>query len=255
MGQGPLRPDVHLRRTARSSRCTSSASAATRGATSTSTIYDVVPAPAAAEPVHVGQRHPAGAVAVHLRGATSFCSLFCGKKAGRNPWHSNTLEWAAPSPPPHGNFEDDPGRLPRALRVRCTPKRQATTCRKPIPPGRWRTAGALTSCPSPLVASLDGDRTGPYPTQDRTAFSTPCSRLAPLLGRADGLRCPAARPARRRGDDEEGRHGRSQGRFRAPWLLFTSHLRETVARLSDRTRPSPRRLHRRAPAASFSPSA
>ena len=37
-----------------------------------------------------------------------FCSLFCGKKAGRNPWHSNTLEWTAPSPPPHGNFEETP---------------------------------------------------------------------------------------------------------------------------------------------------
>ena len=34
-----------------------------------------------------------------------FYSLFRGKAAGRNPWHSNTLEWSAPSPPPHGNFE------------------------------------------------------------------------------------------------------------------------------------------------------
>ena len=32
-------------------------------------------------------------------------SLFAGKKAGANPWESNTLEWAVPSPPPHGNFE------------------------------------------------------------------------------------------------------------------------------------------------------
>jgi cytochrome c oxidase subunit 1 len=35
-------------------------------------------------------------------------SLFRGKVAGRNPWHSNTLEWTAPSPPPHGNFEEPP---------------------------------------------------------------------------------------------------------------------------------------------------
>ncbi len=28
--------------------------------------------------------------------------------AGRNPWQSNTLEWTAPSPPPHGNFETTP---------------------------------------------------------------------------------------------------------------------------------------------------
>jgi cytochrome c oxidase subunit 1 len=37
-----------------------------------------------------------------------FYSLFRGPVAGRNPWHSNTLEWTAPSPPPHGNFETPP---------------------------------------------------------------------------------------------------------------------------------------------------
>jgi cytochrome c oxidase subunit 1 len=37
-----------------------------------------------------------------------FWSLFRGKVAGRNPWNSNTLEWTAPSPPPHGNFEMEP---------------------------------------------------------------------------------------------------------------------------------------------------
>jgi cytochrome c oxidase subunit 1 len=37
-----------------------------------------------------------------------FYSLFWGPKADRNPWHSNTLEWTAPSPPPHGNFETTP---------------------------------------------------------------------------------------------------------------------------------------------------
>ncbi len=30
-----------------------------------------------------------------------------GKKAGRNPWKANTLEWVAPSPPGHGNFPPD----------------------------------------------------------------------------------------------------------------------------------------------------
>src|SRR2546425_1094576 len=34
--------------------------------------------------------------------------LFRGRKAERNPWHANTLEWVAPSPPPHGNFEAIP---------------------------------------------------------------------------------------------------------------------------------------------------
>jgi len=35
-------------------------------------------------------------------------SMFRGKKAERNPWQANTLEWLAPSPPPHGNFEELP---------------------------------------------------------------------------------------------------------------------------------------------------
>jgi cytochrome c oxidase subunit 1 len=31
-------------------------------------------------------------------------SLFRGRRGERNPWHANTLEWTAPSPPPHGNW-------------------------------------------------------------------------------------------------------------------------------------------------------
>jgi cytochrome c oxidase subunit 1 len=37
-----------------------------------------------------------------------FYSIFFGPKAGRNPWHANTLEWQAPSPPGHGNFDFQP---------------------------------------------------------------------------------------------------------------------------------------------------
>ena len=37
-----------------------------------------------------------------------FWSMFKGKIADRNPWQANTLEWAAPSPPPHGNFDAVP---------------------------------------------------------------------------------------------------------------------------------------------------
>jgi cytochrome c oxidase subunit 1 len=33
-----------------------------------------------------------------------FWSLFKGQKATANPWHANSLEWQAPSPPPHGNW-------------------------------------------------------------------------------------------------------------------------------------------------------
>jgi cytochrome c oxidase subunit 1 len=37
-----------------------------------------------------------------------FWSMFAGRRAERNPWQANTLEWIAPSPPPHGNFETLP---------------------------------------------------------------------------------------------------------------------------------------------------
>ncbi len=50
-----------------------------------------------------------------LLGASQFiflwnfvASLIAGKKAERNPWKANTLEWSAPTPPPHGNFEVQP---------------------------------------------------------------------------------------------------------------------------------------------------
>jgi cytochrome c oxidase subunit 1 len=33
-----------------------------------------------------------------------FGSLFRGQKVDHNPWRATTLEWQAPSPPPHGNF-------------------------------------------------------------------------------------------------------------------------------------------------------
>jgi cytochrome c oxidase subunit 1 len=37
-----------------------------------------------------------------------FTSIWTGKKVGNNPWDANTLEWQAPSPPPHGNFAQLP---------------------------------------------------------------------------------------------------------------------------------------------------
>ncbi len=37
-----------------------------------------------------------------------FWSMVRGRLAARNPWQANTLEWSAPSPPPHGNFETIP---------------------------------------------------------------------------------------------------------------------------------------------------
>ncbi len=37
-----------------------------------------------------------------------FMSLRAGRKVSDNPWEATTLEWAAPSPPPHGNFATVP---------------------------------------------------------------------------------------------------------------------------------------------------
>ncbi|MCA9256527.1 MAG: cbb3-type cytochrome c oxidase subunit I, partial [Phycisphaerales bacterium] len=37
-----------------------------------------------------------------------FWSMFAGERVGANPWKATTLEWTAPSPPPHGNFDAVP---------------------------------------------------------------------------------------------------------------------------------------------------
>ncbi len=37
-----------------------------------------------------------------------FWSIRHGKKVSDNPWEATTIEWAAPSPPPHGNFVETP---------------------------------------------------------------------------------------------------------------------------------------------------
>ena len=50
-----------------------------------------------------------GMVAVQVVFAWNFItSIFVGKSVGRNPWGANSLEWMAPSPPGHGNFDFQP---------------------------------------------------------------------------------------------------------------------------------------------------
>ena len=46
-----------------------------------------------------------------------FWSMKHGKKVNDNPWEATTLEWTAPSPPPHGNFATTPTGLSRTLRI------------------------------------------------------------------------------------------------------------------------------------------
>jgi cytochrome c oxidase subunit 1 len=59
-------------------------------------------------------------ISAFLLGATQFLfminflwSLKAGKKATANPWNANSLEWGAPSPPPHGNWS---GHIPTVYR-------------------------------------------------------------------------------------------------------------------------------------------
>jgi cytochrome c oxidase subunit 1 len=40
-------------------------------------------------------------------------TMLAAKRASQNPWQANTLEWEAPTPPPHGNF---PGPVPTVYR-------------------------------------------------------------------------------------------------------------------------------------------
>jgi cytochrome c oxidase subunit 1 len=50
-----------------------------------------------------------GMIAVQVIFAANFIgSMFFGKRVGRNPWGANSLEWTAPSPPGHGNFDFQP---------------------------------------------------------------------------------------------------------------------------------------------------
>jgi len=37
-----------------------------------------------------------------------FWCMFFGRRAERNPWEANTLEWTTTNPPPHGNFTEQP---------------------------------------------------------------------------------------------------------------------------------------------------
>jgi cytochrome c oxidase subunit 1 len=38
-----------------------------------------------------------------------FWSMFRGRRVeSDNPWQATTLEWATPTPPPHGNFVEEP---------------------------------------------------------------------------------------------------------------------------------------------------
>jgi cytochrome c oxidase subunit 1 len=62
------------------------------------------------QPMNIFVSHSAFALGtVQLLFIVNFVwSMFAGKKAVANPWHANSLEWVAPSPPGHGNFDKIP---------------------------------------------------------------------------------------------------------------------------------------------------
>ena len=67
--------------------------------------YDAVQAGAALECYHLARG--LGPRPLSRFRSSSISSGACIRpKVGPNPWNSTTLEWAAPSPPPHGNFAD-----------------------------------------------------------------------------------------------------------------------------------------------------
>ena len=106
-------------------------------------------------------------------------SIFAGKKAPLNPWNANTLEWTAPSPPPHLQLGADPAhRVSRPLRVQ-----------RPGVQGRLPAADAA---PGPRRGRGDTDGHG-----------------APAGG-GDPGRHLRADPLRRPGDQHRGRPGRAR---------------------------------------------
>jgi cytochrome c oxidase subunit 1 len=66
---------------------------------------------------HWNETMTIGAIALGLAQIVFFANflygIFFGPKASKNPWNATTLEWEAPSPPPHGNF---PGPVPTVYR-------------------------------------------------------------------------------------------------------------------------------------------
>ena len=114
LGQGPLRPDVRLLQLHLLPDAHHRRGRASRGATTIRSIYDVFE--------HLQPLNQFMTISAVLLGlsqfifvANFFYSLFWGKKAGRNPWHSNSLEWIGTVAAAARQFRGDPDRLPRAL--------------------------------------------------------------------------------------------------------------------------------------------
>ncbi len=99
--------------TARSSRCTTSASPDTCGGIYDPYQYEFLKNLQPLNQFITDQRASSWALPRSCSSSTSSGAPFKGPKAGDNPWNANGLEWTTPSPPPHGNW---PGEIPRGYR-------------------------------------------------------------------------------------------------------------------------------------------
>ena len=100
--------------------------------------------------------------------ANFFGSWLFGRKAGRNPWLANGLEWECPQPAAARELRPAAGLLPagRTSIPRPSPCRTATTCRRtsrPIMnPAARRRLGRYERCPCPNAHGADAPRS-PWP--------------------------------------------------------------------------------------------
>src|SRR5207253_1285051 len=74
-----------------------------------------------------------------------FWSLFAGKPAPLNPWNANTLEWTAPSPPPHLNWGPTVPTVYRGPYEYSSPESREDFLPQSTPPvgALWREGGGL----------------------------------------------------------------------------------------------------------------
>ncbi len=77
-----------------------------------------------------------------------FASIWRGEKASENPWHANSLEWTAPSPPPHGNFAVTPT-VYRGPYEYSSPESDEDFLLQTTPPGEVRSPSHAEPEPAP----------------------------------------------------------------------------------------------------------
>lgn len=99
-----------------------------------------------------------------------FGSLWAGRKVGDNPWGATTMEWAAPTPPPHGNFLTPPTayRGPYEYSVPFAPTDYSPQWEHPSPPEQAvedQTGHPAASMAEMVVKSMEDPHAAPDVTR------------------------------------------------------------------------------------------